>query len=87
MPGTCLAITRQLLNCLASGCFREFSEKKCLNARGFAQEYLRFCSGYGPGQHQLLGGSIALKFLLETKLQSESFDTLDDPLGFRVKKL
>jgi len=61
--------------------------KKCLNARGFAQEYLRFCSGYGPGQHQLLGGSISLKFLLETKLQSESFDTLDDPLGFRVKKL
>ena len=40
----------------------------------------------GPGQ-QLLGGSILLKFLLETKLQSESFDTLDDLLGFRVQKL
>ena len=40
----------------------------------------------GPGC-QPLGGSISLKFLLETRLQSESFDTLDDPLGFRVKKL
>jgi len=30
------------------------------------------------------GGSISLKFLLETGLQSESFDTLDDLLGFRV---
>jgi len=35
--------------------------KKRLNARGFAREYLCFCSGYGPGQHQLLGGSISLK--------------------------
>jgi len=33
------------------------------------------------------GGSILLKFLLETRLQSESFDTLDDLLGFRVQKL
>ena len=40
----------------------------------------------GPG-HQPLGGSILLKFLLETRLQSESFDTLDDLLGFRVQKL
>jgi len=36
---------------------------------------------------QPLGGSISLKFLLETRLQSESFDTLDDLLGFRVQKL
>jgi len=36
----------------------------------------------GPGR-QLLDGSISLKFLLETRLQSESFDTLDDLLGFR----
>jgi len=36
---------------------------------------------------QSLYGSILLKFLLETRLQSESFDTLDDLLGFRVKKL
>jgi len=36
----------------------------------------------GPG-HQLLDGSILLKFLLETRLQSESLDTLDDLLGFR----
>ena len=34
-----------------------------------------------------LGGSISLKFLLETRLQSESFDTLDDLLGFWVQKL
>jgi len=40
----------------------------------------------GPGR-QLLGGSILLKFLLEIRLQSESFDTLDDLLGFRVQKL
>jgi len=40
----------------------------------------------GPG-HQLLGGSIPLKFLLETRLQSESFDTLDDLLRFWVQTL
>ena len=40
----------------------------------------------GPGC-QPLGGSISLKFSLETRLQSESFDTLDDLLGFRVQKL
>ena len=34
-----------------------------------------------------LGGSISLKFLLETKLNSESFDTLDDLLRFQVQKL
>ena len=38
-------------------------------------------------RHQPLGGSISLKFLLETRLQSESFDTLDDLLGFLVQKL
>jgi len=36
---------------------------------------------------QPLGGSISLKFSLETRLQSESFDTLDDLLGFQVLKL
>ena len=40
----------------------------------------------GPGR-QPLDGSILLKFLLETRLQSESFNTLDDLLGFRVQKL
>jgi len=40
----------------------------------------------GPGR-QPLGGSISLKFSLETRLQSESFDTLDDLLGFQVQKL
>ena len=39
----------------------------------------------GPGPKRL-DGSISLKFLLETRLQSESFDTLDDLLGFRVQK-
>jgi len=39
----------------------------------------------GPGRKPL-DGSISLKFLLKTRLQSESFDTLDDLLGFRVKK-
>jgi len=39
----------------------------------------------GPGRKPL-GGSILLKFLLETRLQSESFDTLDELLGFRVQK-
>ena len=40
----------------------------------------------GPGR-QPLGDSISLKFLPETRLQSESFDTLDDLLGFQVQKL
>jgi len=40
----------------------------------------------GPGR-QPLGGNISLKFLLETRLQSESFDTSDDLLGFWVQKL
>jgi len=40
----------------------------------------------GPGP-QPLGGNISLKFLLEPRLQSESLDTLDDLLGFRVQKL
>jgi len=31
--------------------------------------------------------SIFLQFLLETKLISESFDALDDLLGFQVQKL
>jgi len=34
-----------------------------------------------------LGGSISLKFILGTRLQSECFDTLDDLLGFQVQKL
>jgi len=40
----------------------------------------------GPG-HQSLDGSISLKFLLDSRLQSESFDTLDDLLEFQVQKL
>jgi len=34
-----------------------------------------------------LDGSILLKFLLETRLKSKSFDTLIDLLGFLVQKL
>ena len=37
----------------------------------------------GPGPKPL-DGSISLKFLLETRLKSESFDTLDDLLRFQV---
>ena len=40
----------------------------------------------GPGLKPS-DGSISLKLLLETRLQSESFDNLDDLLGFQVKKL
>jgi len=39
----------------------------------------------GPGLKPL-DGIILLKFLLETRLQSKSFDTLEDLLGFRVQK-
>jgi len=44
-------------------------------------------ASYGVAKCQPLGGSISLKFLLETRLQSKFFDTLDDLLGFRVQKL
>ena len=40
----------------------------------------------GP-ERKPLDGSILLKFLLETRLQSEFFDTLDDLLEFGVQKL
>jgi len=40
----------------------------------------------GPGR-QPFGGTISLKFLLETRLQSVFFDTLDDLLGFWVQTL
>ena len=40
----------------------------------------------GPGPKPL-DGSISLRFLLDITLQSESFDTLDDLLGFQVQKL
>jgi len=29
--------------------FGDFRKKKHLNARGFVREYLRSCTGYGPG--------------------------------------
>ena len=40
----------------------------------------------GPGW-QPLDGSISLNFVLETRLQFVSFDTLDDLLVFQVQKL
>jgi len=36
---------------------------------------------------QLLGQSISLKFLLETRLESESFESLIDSLAFLIQKL
>jgi len=36
---------------------------------------------------RLLDGSISIKFLLKTRLKSESFDTSIDLLGFMVQKL
>jgi len=107
-------------NTLASSRIQGFSEKKHLNARGFAREFLQssmlyrpgenlkhlgksssphskkiFCLGMrvfcewhhkwmsfrapwptlpGPG-HQPLGGSISLKFLLETRLRVNTLRT------------
>jgi len=62
----------------------------CLVGVGFCQWHHKWRTFRpplpGPGR-QPLDGSILLKFLLETRLQSESFDTLDDLLGFRVQKL
>jgi len=43
-------VAHMALNILASGCFRGFSEKKRLNACGFAREYLHSCSGYELGR-------------------------------------
>jgi len=38
------------INSLASGCFQGFSEKKRLNARGFAREFLWSGMLYRPGK-------------------------------------
>jgi len=53
-----------LFNTLASGCFRGFSEKKRLNARGFAREYHRSCSGYRPGRRGKSSSLHSKKFFL-----------------------
>jgi len=45
-----VAFQRENINTLASGCFRALLKKNCLNARGFAREYLRSYTGYGPGR-------------------------------------
>ena len=116
-------------NTLMSGLIQAVRKKNSWFARGFAWEYLRSCTGYGPGRsvkrrrkscslhskktfclggavfcqwghkwrtfwppwptlpghgRQPLDGSISLKVLLDSKLQSESFDTLDD-WGFGFK--
>jgi len=49
------------VNTLASSCFRRFSEKKRLHARGFAREYFRSCTGYEPGWSVKRRGKTALK--------------------------
>ena len=46
-----------------------------------------FLANFTWSGRQLLDGSISLKFLLETRLQSDSFDTLDEMLRFQVQKL
>jgi len=43
-------ITKILQNTLASNCFWRFSEKKRLNARGFAQEFLWSGMLYRPSK-------------------------------------
>ena len=40
--------------------------------------------GLGP---KALDGCVSMKFSLETRLQSKSFDSLEDLLGFWVQKL
>jgi len=39
-----------MLTLCCPAAFGDFRKKKRLNARGFAREYLRSCSGYGPGR-------------------------------------
>jgi len=41
----------------------------------------------GLGRAQLLGQSVSLKFSLETRLESDSFEPLIDFLAFLVQKL
>ena len=65
-----------ILNTLASGCFRGFSKKKHLNARGFVQEYLRSCTGYELGQSVQRRGK-------SSSLHSEKFFLLRE-CGFFV---
>ena len=55
----------------------------CQNCRTFRTPW-RTSPGLGPKPSD---GSISLKFLLETRLQSELFNTLDDLLGYRVEKV
>jgi len=74
-----LVCTRKKIFCLGSVFFCEWRHKW----RTFRPPWPTL-----PGTgRQPLGPSISLKFLLETRLQSESFDTLDDLLGFGVQKL
>jgi len=74
-----LVCTRKKFFCLGVAFFYEW----CHRWRTFRPPWPTLP---GPGC-QPLDGSISLKFLLETRLQSESFDTLDDFLGFRVQNL
>jgi len=68
-------------------------KKNCLGVQVFCEWHHKWRTFRPPwptlpgSGRQLLGGSILLKFSLETRLQSESFDALDDLLGFRVQNL
>ena len=95
-PSSSADCTREVFN----GCNGSASRVDCTRKNFFAWGVRVFCDWRhkwrtfrppwptlpGPGR-QPLRGSISLKFLLETRLQSESFDTLDDLLGVRVQKL
>jgi len=45
------------------------------------------CLALGANREVVVLSSILLKFLLDSRLQSKSLDTLDDLLGFQVQKL
>jgi len=72
--------------------FGKFSHLQfCNEKKIFDFGFCFFVSGvvlglFGP-RPKPLDGSISLKFLLETRLKSESFDTLIDLVGFCVQKL
>jgi len=44
-----LTAVTDILTLWCPAAFGDFRNKKYLNGHGFAREYLRSCSGYGPG--------------------------------------
>ena len=59
------------------GGFGDFRKKKRLNARGFAREYLRSCSGCGPGRSVKKRGKSSC-------LHSKKFFCLEDAFFLEV---